>query len=467
MHKQLIKNSKITLIALFFVGITQLIFNVAIARFFNPTILGEVNLALSTAILFSVIVSSGLNPANNKFVAEYLGRKKQEKIKHIFSFSLFTTIIFSILITIILILLKENIMNLFNITSYYLISLPIILLYSLYLLLKGMFYGTNQIKDYFKIEIISRIIFFISLMFVIITKSYFLLPFIVIYLLFVMLSLPKLKEYITFNFKDKIIKKVIKYAVIAFVGTFSSLARTRLSIIIPAIFLAKSEIGLFSVAFSLLTLFYFLLRAITLVMTPLISFKYGEDNKKDILNVLNLSNKYLTLCTILFSALTIILSKFILGLLFGQEYLVATTTLQILSLSALFTVIATPSVNTLSATKYVHIPSITGVLGLVLSILSWILLVPRYHLVGIAIGFLIGSVVNALIPIYYAKKHFKPRSTLNLIIKGVLSFLVAIIFINIPLFSASIFTLIYIILNKRDITTFILKIKEYNVGGIN
>ena len=120
-------------------------------------------------------------------------KKEKTKVNKIFSFSLFIALMFSIIITLILIIFTDQITKIFNLSPYYyFIVLPIVILYPIYLVIKGMFYGVDRVKDYIEIELISRFAFFIGLIIIVITKSYIILPFMALYLLFPILSLPRL-----------------------------------------------------------------------------------------------------------------------------------------------------------------------------------------------------------------------------------------------------------------------------------
>ena len=53
-----------------------------------------------------------------------------------------------------------------------------------------------------------------------------------------------------------------------------------------------------------------------------------------------------------------------------------------------------PDMGFLSGTKYVIYPNIGGIVILVTSLISWIILVPSFHLIGIAMGYTIGIIVG-------------------------------------------------------------------------
>ena len=85
----MIENIALTIIALVSVGLTRLLFNAIVIRSFGPQILGNINLAISTACLFSLVASAGLGPAATKYIAEYLGKGEKENSRCSFTIGAF------------------------------------------------------------------------------------------------------------------------------------------------------------------------------------------------------------------------------------------------------------------------------------------------------------------------------------------------------------------------------------------
>jgi O-antigen/teichoic acid export membrane protein len=146
-------------------------------------------------------------------------------------------------------------------------------------------------------------------------------------------------------------------------------------------------------------------------------------------------------------------------LLFGSEYASASLTLQILILSACTTILAVPAGNSLSGTRYVKIPNVAGVLGLVSCLVLWPFLIPKYGIVGTAAGFLVSTIVTSSIQLYYAWRHFnldlKKFSQILLISSSV--FAVALLIKSILLFfptliSTAVFTVIFCAVFRRDLS---------------
>jgi O-antigen/teichoic acid export membrane protein len=97
----LIRNAILTGVALIFVGLTHVIYNVVIGKTFGASILGQMNLVISVAILFSLVISSFVESPATKFLSEFLAKKDEKKVKYTFTMLQKWTIIGCIVLVII------------------------------------------------------------------------------------------------------------------------------------------------------------------------------------------------------------------------------------------------------------------------------------------------------------------------------------------------------------------------------
>jgi O-antigen/teichoic acid export membrane protein len=101
MKESLVKNAILTGIALIFVGLTQVVYNVVIGKTFGAGILGQVNLVISAAILFSLVISTFVENSATKFLSEFSAKKNEKKVKYTFTMLQKWTIIGCIVLVII------------------------------------------------------------------------------------------------------------------------------------------------------------------------------------------------------------------------------------------------------------------------------------------------------------------------------------------------------------------------------
>lgn len=461
MKKDLIKNTFLTLIALSFLGSTNIIFNIIIGRYHGSLTLGKVSIAISASFFFSTIIRSGISSSTTKFISEYLGKKDKNSATVVFKTNLKITLIFTLVLTIIALLLSPWLSSKLSITNWLFISaIPLISLKSLHIFYKGVYYGSNKIKDYLKIEILSDILFFIILAIVLIFfESFLLFPYIIMYFIFFIFSFHFFKkDFVNQAPYTKVPKGVYSFAIIATIGTVSSLGRSYLSIIFSGIYLTSSEVGFFTAAFSLSTILYFFSTGVSKVIFPTFSKLYGKNDLNSINKILNIATKWFLIIISFFCGLLFIFSEFIFEFFFGNDFILGTASFQILLLGVLFSIIQSPANTALSGTKYVHIPNIGGVLGLIVSTISWIFLIPKYGIEGTAFGYILGSISTFFIVIFFANKYFDLKNSKLLFISGI-NLLLFIICVSIMfffpflpnIFASLVFVVAFILIYRKDI----------------
>ena len=188
-------------------------------------------------------------------------------------------------------------------------------------------------------------------------------------------------------------QKFAHYGLVSMIGTVASTGTGYLSIIIIGMYLSNSDAGIYSSVLSIVSVLMFIPKLFTQVFLPEFSKLFGEGDRLRILQIFKQSNWLMlaistTVCLALFFFAGNILS------LFGQEFSKGSTILKIILPSVFIRMISIPYVSFLSGTKYVIYPNIGGIVILVTSLIFWIILVPSFHLIGIAMGYTIGIIVG-------------------------------------------------------------------------
>jgi len=411
--RRIFRDTLLTIVAMVIFGSTNFIFNVVIGRFYGSEILGEISAALSTSLLLSYFVATGFPSASAKYISEYIGKNKESEANYIFKLSLKYGVLISIGITCIAVIFLDNIASIFDISEhFFLLSLPVTSLYGVYMILKMTYYGYRSVKKYFKNEIISDSVFFASLGIIIFFKNLYFVytPYILLYLIFIILSITffrtKFKTERISN-KKNLQKAFFTYAGIAFIGTFSSMATRNLSVMMSSMYLPKSDVGFLSAALSVSTIFFLFPNALNRILLPEFSYTFGKGDKEKLTKLLNKSTEYVSFFVTLVNSLGIIFAPIIIDFFYSSKFADSVILLQILLFSYWFTMVARPAVAVLSGTKYVHIPNIGGVLGLFSAICGWIFLIPTFGIIGTAIGYLLGIVVNVILILFFTIEYFQ------------------------------------------------------------
>lgn len=466
MKKSLFNNALLTIIALVSLGLTKLIFNISIGRAFGASVLGAVSIALSLTFLL-VPISSVVCSATTKYLAEYRGRNDQSNVKATFTVSLLINLILSLLFSVICIIFSKQIVKIQNI-PYNLIFVPVILipLYTLYLFFRSSYYGINEVKQYLKVELLGGLIFFVSLALVTLyLKKILILPFILMYLVFVVISSYFFKSYLKLDSikpeKKELHKKICKYSLFQLVTNITDAGRQNLGILILGLYVSSSYVGYYAAIFSIMMVLFVVDRLTEKVLFPSFSFNYGKNALTSIKRVLNLSTKYSLIVILPLAGTAILASSKIINILFGDEFKVASIALQILFISAVIRVAANPSIIALSSTRYIKLETKARIFSFIIAIISWFLLVPRKDILGgingAAIGLCLSSIVLSLYCIYYSRKYFGLELANFRIIYRVIMILVVsyplkyVVPFDAVIISSVIFSLLFMIINRKEL----------------
>lgn len=409
MKETLIKNSILTAIVLILVGLRRFVFNILVGRNFGPTELGFVNIAFSTVIIIGTFVSF-YKVASAKYISEYLGKNDVNSANAVFRVSFFSTLVLSIISITIMFIMKDWYVNKIGIeASYFLFVLVLIPLSAFYLHFNSIYYGINKVKQYFVMEIFTSTIFFIFLgISIIYLKSAFLLPFILAYLFFFILSLYHFRTYFKSERanENKITLEMSKFSSFVLIGNLVGVVGTEFSVLLTSYYVSAEWIGYYVAAYALLKPLQLVPSILRPVLYPTQSYQYGKGDYDLIKKTLNISTQWLTVLSSFICGIYILLSDSILETIFGVQYTFASSTMQILSIGMFFGIITVPVNSTLIGTKYVRTQAIISITILLAMAFSWVLLIPSYGIIGTAIGLGIGQFILMILLMYYGWKLF-------------------------------------------------------------
>ena len=414
LSKRLVQNSLHTGLALAFVGVIPFAFNFLIARTFGKETLGMINVSISFCLMITIFVTNFFGTSGTKFLAEYRGSKKLEHFKIVLKLVFIGPLILTSVISIILIINWEYFSYNFSLSSNFLfVLISYLYLRSYYIIFRRVLYGVDLVRTYAVNEALSAIIMLVALLFVCLTeeKEFLIHCYLISYAFFFLLS------FISFSkkFKSitsklvssekinsmKVIKSFANYGLVSMVGTVASTSTSYISLIIIGIHLSHSDAGIYSSVLTIVSILMFFPKLFTQVFLPEFSKLFGEGDNKKIFQIFNKTNSVMILLSALICLLVFIFSHNILSI-FGKEFSEGSLILRILIPSLFIRMISIPFVSFLSGTKYVLYPNIGGIIILIISSLCWVLLVPDYNLVGIAIGYTAGIVIGIGYQIFMA-----------------------------------------------------------------
>jgi O-antigen/teichoic acid export membrane protein len=403
----------LTIVALVSSGLVPFGFNVLVGRRYGGPALGELSVALSVALFLGQIPGT-MSSAATKYIAESLGGEQGVKARSVFQFLLVLSAGFSLLVGVALVIAAPFVGAVLKIsTENVYFAAALVPTYTLYLYFKSVYYGVQRVRSYLMNELISDVAFFAALGAIVWLNvtPWLLLPFVINNGLFAVIALrffmPVLHGFDWGRRCDRL--AVLKYCVINGSGTAASLGRWSLGIAIAGLFLSHQSVGLFAAALTITAPLPLLPRAISLVTFATMARLHGAGQHASVRSLLQQSTEWLVFLLGLPFGLAIINASMILSVIFRPQFAAAALAAQLIMLGAFLTDTSRPSIDALSSTEYVRIPTLASFVGLAVSLVMWFGLIPIYGINAAALGFAVGALVTGGIPAYYAYRHIGTR----------------------------------------------------------
>jgi O-antigen/teichoic acid export membrane protein len=166
--------------------------------------------------------------------------------------------------------------------------------------------------------------------------------------------------------------------------------------LILGIFLPSAEVGIFYAALKTSIVLSIFLTALGAIFTPIMAELYGSNKVDQLGDLLKVVTKWGLSLTLPIFLLVLIMSEQIM-LIFGPEFVAGATVLQILAVSRLVTVAVGPEGWLLTMSGHPRLNLLNSLLTLGLISLLAFLLIPRFGIIGAAVGSALGlSLVNIL-----------------------------------------------------------------------
>lgn len=413
-HLRLARNTALSGVAIALLGGSRLLFNVVTGRRFGPVTLGQVTLAINTAMFVTLAVSGGWQASTARHVAQSLGARKPGEAAWIYRRSLLHNTAGGLVVAAgcwaWLFRAGDGLSTLDTA-----LAAGIALSYNAYQHLKASMYGFGQAGGYLKIEVVSSATLVIGVIIVAMLRepAGLLVPVVVAYVVFAGWSLITLRAGAEHPVAPPAAewRAIKEFTVLATLGTIFSAGFLNLSPAFVRHADSSEGLGLYSAALALVLPIYFLPRALSLALFPSISYRFGQERLDEVQAQLQQAGRGVAVMLLLPCALAASLAAPVMSLIFGAQYRQGGQLLAILMLATYLSVAQIPFVTALSGTerRWYRIPVVASALGFGIGLASWTLLGERHGAAGIAWGYLAGSIPQAVIPIAFAARVFKIR----------------------------------------------------------
>ncbi|MGN6754011.1 MAG: lipopolysaccharide biosynthesis protein [Intrasporangium sp.] len=184
-------------------------------------------------------------------------------------------------------------------------------------------------------------------------------------------------------------------------GTIASTGFLQIAMVVAKGAGSPDEAGQFAAAMVTATPASLLASSLGLVLFPALAQAWGRGDRDTFRAQTNQATRVLVLVMLTIFGSLILTSRLVIDLVWGSEFSRSATLFPILIGAVLTTNLAIASVNALITRSHraMLVTSGASIAGLVVGCVTWLVLVPRSGVLGVAVGFLLGSLVNGLVPL--------------------------------------------------------------------
>ncbi len=390
------------------------VFVIIIARYLKTVIFGQYSFAISFGIIFSVVAEFGLGTLLTREVA----RDKNKAFKYLGN--LFVLKIFISVLTFGLIYLSVQFFNKPENIEYlvYLAGLNIILI-SYNTFFRSVFRAFEKMKY----ETYSRLIERIALLLLTILVVIFNLGVIsifwaliigeaisFIYTLWILnKKFTQLKPQYDFAFWKAALKPSIYFTI---TGLFINIY-FKIDVIMLSTMKNDQITGLYSAAYDLMLAFLFVPTVLAAAVYPLLSNFY-KNYKERLQTLIPRLIKYFLIIGIPLSLGLLGLSKYLINILYGQDFSGSIIIFQYLSIALIFVFLNFIFSTLFNSIDKQKILTLTSGFGMVFNIAVNFILIPRYSATGAVIATILTEILLSALSLYYLNKYFNLINAQNL-----------------------------------------------------
>jgi putative peptidoglycan lipid II flippase len=376
-------------------GTSRVITNLTIGRIGGPIVLGTVASAISTAQLLSLMWPTSTGSAASKFVARARGKQDFEETSavasHLGTRTLQTTVVLACAAVPAWMALDGG--DLFG-------GLWVAILvmgYSGYSFTRGLHFGSAQILRATKWDLVTSILGILGVLASLILGVRglpLLMPLAAASLIYTFACWPWRAR----GTLDPAIRREIDiFVALASAGTLASSGFLQLSMIAARLEGGREGAGQYAAALALATPLSIVAGSLSLVLYPSMSEAFGRGDHESLRRQTDQATRFLAVVMVAVVGSLALCSRLIVSLIWGARYVDAGELLPILLVAILSTTLGVPSVNSLTSRRQdgMFITTSASILGLVIGATTWVLTTPQFGAVGIAIGYLAGTITIA------------------------------------------------------------------------
>ena len=393
----------------------EYIIRLLIARWYGPAQYGSLSLGIAIMDILAVFAIFGLEEGVSRQISFFKGQK--DKIRGIISFALKTSIVFSIVFSVCLFIFAKDLSVIFKDPSLYMIlqifaaTLPFLVIFNDSIaiirglhIVKYKFYFQDLFSPF--LRIILLVLFFVLGYGIIGPTLAYAIPFIVVSLILIYVIHKKIIKLVPLVSSKDIRKELIRFSWPLMIMNVSGLFSAWTNTIVLGLFNTTTQVGIYNALMITAMLLQFPFTSFSFLFMPMLTEMIAKKRISGIRNIYSVVTRWVFMVSLPLLVLILLFPSQIINVLFGKEYVVASSIFMMLAIGNFIPIATGPKGYTIISFGKTKLSLVSAVSILSINLGLSVILVPMYGLVGAAISFMVAmSSVNIIMLGYVYKKY--------------------------------------------------------------
>ena len=378
-------------------GAVRFLFSVLVGNVLGKVVLGAANAAISLSLFASLLQPSAAASSATKFVARARGAGDLRLAEAITAHLVRRTAVAALLLGAGAALSAPWLLDLDWRQG--LLTGALVIVYSGYMFLRGVLFGAGQVPRATVWDIVSSAISLAALALVLWGRAQdlVLVPLIIGYGVYVAANLP---GRVRGSLDPALVKEINGFVLLTLANGVAVGGFLQLSMVVARFFDASGA-GAYAAALALATPASLVSRSLSLVLFPSLSAAYGRGDHEGVRRQTDLSTRALVVISMGTFGPLMLLSPALIRLFFPRaEFEEAAAILPVLLVAVMVLNVVIGATNTLLTREQEHARKVlvASIAGACVGLLAWVTTVPAFGVMAVAVGYLLGSLVMAVVP---------------------------------------------------------------------
>lgn len=382
-------------------GLLRFLYSLIVGRLLGPVWLGVVNSSISLAQLLSFVGPAGIGNAATTFVARARGAGDAELVTAMTRFLSRVTLVVSTVLAAAAALLT---VLLFAPGDWLTPGLVALLTFALsaYTFVRGIYFATGRVDRALFWDVVTSVSGLALLVGVVALRwnALLLLPLTICYGVYAIAGWPRRTGGVP-RLTAEHRREIVEFIAWTSIAALTTGGFLQLSMVIARAIGSPAEAGEYAAALSLATPATMIGSILSITIMPTMAHAVGREDHGSLRRQTDLTTRILILLLGLAYGCLILASRPLVAVLFGSRFQAADVILPILMAASFLQSINVGSVTALVTghRRTVRVPSVLSLAGVIAGLATMALLIPSLSVVGVALGFLVSTVIGGLGPI--------------------------------------------------------------------